>query len=247
LLDSKLLAELRTDPDAAAPLYLQLVERIAAAIAGGQLRDGDALPPERVLAEELALSRTTVRKALDELTTRGLVASRWGSGTFVSRRVEQPLAQLSSFSDDMRARRRRPGSVWLERGQGLPSPEEQVSLGLAPGEMVSRLVRLRLADGEPLCLERATIPAHFLPEPEAVGDSLYAALRARGHEPVRALQHLRAAAASRAEAEQLGIRPGEPVMATVRHGYLADGRAVELTHATFRGDRYDFVAEMRRG
>jgi GntR family transcriptional regulator len=241
------LAALQPDPDSSAPLYLQLVERIAAAIAGGKLQDGEALPPERMLAEQLEVSRTTVRKALDELVTRGLVTSRWGSGTYVSRRVEQPLALLTSFSDDMRARRRRPGSVWLERGQGLPSPEEQVSLGLAPGEAVSRLVRLRLADGEPLCLERATIPARFLPEPEAVGDSLYMALRARGHEPFRALQHLRAAAASPVEAEQLGIRPGEPVMATVRYGYLADGRPVELTHATFRGDRYDFVAEMRRG
>ena len=72
-------------------------------------------------------------------------------------------------------------------------------------------------------------------------------LRARGLEPVRALQHLRAAAVGPEDARHLGIPTGSPVMATVRYGYLADGRPVEFTRSVYRGDRYDFVAEMRRG
>ena len=72
-------------------------------------------------------------------------------------------------------------------------------------------------------------------------------LAARGLEPVRALQHLRAAAVGPVDAAPLGIPPGSPVMATVRYGYLADGRPVEFTRSVYRGDRYDFVAEMRRG
>lgn len=241
------LEALRPDPASPSPLYLQLVERVAASIACGRLKDGDALPPERLLAEGLGVSRTTVRKALDELAARGLVASRHGSGTFVATRLEQPLAHLSSFSEDMRARGREPGFVWLERGLAVPSPEEVIALSLAAGERVARFVRLRTADGEPLAVERAVIPARFLPDPEEVQVSLYAALRARGAEPVRALQHLRAAAADPADAQRLGIPPGSPVMATVRHGYLADGRPVEFTRSVHRGDRYDFVAEMRRG
>ena len=50
-----------------------------------------------------------------------------------------------------------------------------------------------------------------------------------------------------ADAARLQIPPGSPVMATVRHGFLADGRPVEFTRSVYRGDRYDFVAEMRRG
>jgi GntR family transcriptional regulator len=243
-----LLDGLRPDPAAASPLYLQLVERLAAAIGCGRLKEGQALPPERELAEGLRVSRTTVRKALDELVARGLVASRHGSGNFVAgTRLEQPLARLSSFSEDMQARGRKPGFVWVERGVFPPSPEEAIALGLASGEQVARFVRVRLADDEPLALERAAIAARHLPDPMAVDSSLYAALRARGLEPVRALQHLRAAAASPAEARHLQIPPGSPVMATVRHGYLADGRPVELTRSVYRGDRYDFVAEMRRG
>ena len=72
------LDELRPNPGANSPLYLQLVERIAAAIAGGRLKEGEALPAERLLAQRLEVSRTTVRKAVDELTLRGLTAPRHG-------------------------------------------------------------------------------------------------------------------------------------------------------------------------
>jgi GntR family transcriptional regulator len=241
------LDELRPDAAGASPLYLQIVERIAAAITCGRFKDGEALPPERVLSERLAVSRTTVRKALDELTARGLVTSRHGSGNFVAARLEQPLARLSSFSEDMRARGRNPGFVWIERGVFAPSPEEVIALGLGNGEQVSRFVRVRLADDEPLAVERAAIAARHLPEPMAVEGSLYAALQERGLQPVRALQHLRATAVGAADSVHLGIPVGSAVMATVRYGYLADRHPVEFTRSVYRGDRYDFVAEMRRG
>lgn len=247
MLNEDVLDQLRPAAAEAAPLYLQLVERIAAAIACGRLRDGQALPPERVLSEQLDISRTTVRKALDELIARGLVTSRHGSGNFVRARLEQPLARLSSFSEDMLARGRRPSFTWLERGRHVPAPEETIALGLTGGEEVARFVRVRLADGEPLAIERATVPARHLPDPRAVEGSLYAALAERGLRPVRALQHLRAAAASESDARLLGIEPGSPVMTTMRYGYLADGRPIEFTRSVYRGDRYDFVAEMREG
>lgn len=247
MIDADVLDQLRPEAADGAPLYLQLVERLAGAIACGRLRDGQALPPERVLSEQLEISRTTVRKALDELIARGLVTSRHGSGNFVCARLEQPLARLSSFSEDMLARDRRPGFTWIERGRHAPSPEETIALGLAAGEAVARFVRVRLADDEPLAIERASIPARHLPDPATVQGSLYAALAERGLRPVRALQHLRAAAASEGDARLLGIEPGSPVMATMRYGYLADGRPVEFTRSIYRGDRYDFVAEMRAG
>ena len=246
VLDGGGLAKLRLEHGTATPLYEQLAERIATAIASGQLQEGAPLPAERLLSEQLEVSRTTVRKALDELGARGLVTSRQGSGTYVaSTRLQQPLARLSGFSDDMRARGRRPGFVWIERGVFAPSPEETIALGLGNGEQVSRFVRVRLADEEPLAVERAAIAARYLRDPTTVGDSLYAALRERGVAPVRALQHLRAAAVGAADAAHLHIPPGSPVMATVRHGYLADGRPIEFTRSVYRGDRYDFVAEMR--
>ena len=78
-----------------------------------------------------------------------------------------------------------------------------MALNLGPGDDVCRFVRLRFADGEPMCIERAAIPARYLPDPTVVDQSLYAALRADGLEPVRALQHLRAAALEAGDAEHL--------------------------------------------
>jgi GntR family transcriptional regulator len=108
------------------------------------------------------------------------------------------------------------------------------------------LTRVRLADGEPLALEHVASPTRILPDPAEVGDSLYAALQARDAVPVRALQRLRAAVASAADAEHLGVQAGSAIMATVRYGYAADGTPVEFTRSPYRGDRYDFIAEMRR-
>jgi GntR family transcriptional regulator len=237
---------LRLDGSDPAPLYLQLAERIANAIAARRLRQGQALPAERTLVDRLGLSRTTIRRAVEELAARGLVASQHGSGTFVASRLDQPLARLSSFTDDMRARGRAAGCRLIDQGVRFPSPDEAVALALSSRDQIAFLTRVRLADGEPLALERAAIPTRILPDPAEVGDSLYAALQARDAVPVRALQRLRAAAASAADAEHLGIQAGSPIMATVRHGYAADGSPVEFTRSLYRGDRYDFIAEMRR-
>jgi GntR family transcriptional regulator len=237
---------LHIDAADSAPLYLQLADKIANAIASRRLRQGQALPAERALVERLGLSRTTIRKAVEELTARGLVASQHGSGTFVAARLDQPLARLSSFTDDMRARGRTAGCRVIDRGVRFPSPDEAVALALSARDQITFLTRLRLADGEPLALEHATIPTRILPDPTEIGDSLYAALQARDAVPVRALQRLRAATASATDAAHLGITEGAPIMATARYGYAADGSPIEFTRSLYRGDRYDFIAEMRR-
>ena len=240
-----LLEQFRPDPGAATPLYLQLVERIAAAVETGHLGFGQALPPERQLSGALDVSRVTLRKAIEVLTARGLIESRQGSGNFISKRVIQPLTKLSGFSDDMRARGWQPDQRLLSAGVHEADAEELAALRLQAGELVTRLVRLRLADGMPLALERASVPTRYLPSADAVGPSLYATLAADNVLPVRAVQYLRAAAAEPAEAAHLGIEVGSPVMHTVRQGFLADNRPVEFTRSVYRGDRYDFVAELR--
>ena len=103
------------------PLYQQLQRRLREAIENRILGPDDALPPERDLAEELSVSRITVRKAIDGLVEEGLLVRRQGSGTFVSNRVEKNFSKLTSFSEDMRARGRKPRSVWLNRAAALRS------------------------------------------------------------------------------------------------------------------------------
>ncbi|GIW30975.1 MAG: transcriptional regulator [Meiothermus sp.] len=238
--------ESKLDPHSATPLYLQLEALLREALASNTWKAGEAMPPERALAEQFGVSRLTLRKALERLEAQGLVQRRQGSGTYVAPRLEQPLSALTSFSEDMRARGLEPSTRWLKRGLFTASPEEVLALSLSPGEKVARLERVRSAQGEPMAVERAALPAHLLPYPEQVKESLYAYLESKGLRPVRALQRLRSVAASRQEAELLGLRAGEPVLYIERLSYLADGSVLEFTRSHYRGDRYDFVAELRR-
>jgi GntR family transcriptional regulator len=232
-----------TDADSR-PLYQRLAETLSRRIAAGELAPGQALPPERKLAEEHDVSRVTVRHAIEQLARDGLVEQRRGSGTYVTQRVSQPLSVLTSFSEDVAARGMVARSKLVNRGVGIANPEEVIGLGLAPGRRVTRIVRLRSADGLPLALEASTVLHEALPDPEEVGESLYAALEPRGMRPVRAVQRLSAIALEPNVAAMLETAPGAPGLLIVRIGYTGDGRPVEYTRSTFRGDRWDFVTEL---
>lgn len=226
------------------PLYLQLQQLIRNAIDGDLLAQGDAIPAERDLATEYAISRITVRKAIGGLVEDGLLIRRRGAGTFVAGRVEKSFSKLSSFSEDMAARGRQASSSWISRSAGTVDPEESLSLGLSPGAPVYRFHRIRYADEQPMALEFSTIAGYCLPGLEAVSDSLYTALERAGNRPVRALQRLRAVPFGADHARMLGLDTGQPGLLIERRAFLKDGRAAELTRSYYRGDSYDFVAEL---
>ncbi|MBF6595090.1 MAG: GntR family transcriptional regulator [Thermaceae bacterium] len=237
--------KLALDQSAATPLYLQLETSLREALTSGTWKAGEAMPPERSLAERFGVSRLTLRKALERLEAQGLVQRRQGSGTYVAPRLEQPLSALTSFSQDMRARGLEPSDRWLKKGLFIASPEEVLALKLSPGEKVARLERVRSAQGEPMAVERAALPAHLLPDPERVQDSLYSYLEAQALRPLRALQRLRAVAAGRREAELLGVRAGDSLLYIERLTFVEGEVVLEFTRSHYRGDRYDFVAELR--
>ena len=232
------------DPDSQQPLYQQLQRALREAIQNHVLAPDDALPAERQIATDLEISRITVRKAIEGLVEEGLLVRRQGSGNFVAGRIEKNFAKLTSFSEDMRARGRTPRSEWLKRAEGAVTPEEALALRLSPGAPVFRFHRLRFADEAPMCLEYATVAASCLPSLDAVGASLYEALAAAGSRPVRALQRLRALLLNEEQARLLQAEEGDAGLLVERVGFLRDGRAVEYCQSFFRGDTYDFVAEL---
>ena len=232
------------DATGRAPLYQRVQQLLRGAIASGTLKAQEAIPAERELASDLDLSRITVRKAIDGLVEEGLLVRRQGAGTFVAGRVEKQFAKLTSFSEDMMTRGRIPRSRWLSKTEGAVTPDEALTLGLSPGTRVYRLHRIRYADDLGMALEYATIAGYGLPSVDAVDASLYAALEAAGNRPVRALQRLRAVLFDAEQAALIGTEPGAPGLFIERRGYLEDGRAIEVTHSWYRGDAYDFVAEL---
>lgn len=232
----------------AGPRYAQLRRRLQDAIAEAILTPGASLPPEREIADVTGLSRVTVRNAMQELVDRGLIVQRQGSGSFVAdnvAKVEQSLLNLTSFTEDMGQRGMETHSVWLERGIVRGSAREVEVLGLAPGTSVARLYRLRAANGRPLALERATLPLALLPNPLEVETSLYEVLARDGHRPVRAVQRFTALNLGAEAAELLDVAPGAAALSIERTSYLDSGQVVEFTQSVYRGDAYDFVAELR--
>jgi GntR family transcriptional regulator len=228
------------------PLYLQLQQSIEAAVRNGAIKADAALPGERDLARQLGVSRVTVRKALTGLVKKGVLVQRWGSGTFIASqtRIEQPLSRLSSFTDDMSARGLKSSAVLLSRSVGPASPDELMALGLSPGDLVSRVNRLRLADDVPMAIEHAVVPCRFLPDPSVVRQSLYAVLHQKGFMPSRALQRLHAVLLSEEQAALLHVPPQSPALSIERRSFTAAGDVVEFTSSYYRGDAYDFVAEL---
>ena len=246
-LAEKIFAPSRFEHGSHAPLYARVKKLVQDAVAAGELKGGDSIPSERDVAVMLDVSRVTVRAAFTELAAEGVLLQRRGSGTYVNGaalRIEQPLSRLTSFTQDMELRGLKTDADWLDRSVRLPTPEEALKLSISPSEYVSRFHRLRRANGEPMAIELAVIPHKFVNSPELVTGSLYAALDRLCVRPVRALQRLQATALTLHEAKLLCLPIGSPALFIERISYLPDGRIVEFTRSHYRGDSYDFVAEL---
>lgn len=227
--------------------YVRLRQALLATLENGGLQPGQALPGERDLARQLALSRVTVRRAIGGLVDDGILTQRQGAGTFVAERIVKSFSRLTGFTDDLRARGMRPRVKFLERSTGVVTPEEALALHLSPGARVVRLRRLRFAEDKPLAVETSAVPLAVLRDPRKVKLSLYDALEQLGCRPTRALQRVRAVALGADDAALLHLEPGNPALEIERRAFLDDGRVVEFTRSLYRGDAYDFVAELHAG
>ena len=228
--------------------YIQLQRQIEKAIADGKLPPGIPLPPEREIAKLTGLSRVTVRKAIAPLVKSGLVEQKQGSGSLIAepvQRVEQSLSRLTSFTEDMQFRGIKTTSRWLNRAISAPSPEEIMNLAISTSETVSRIDRLRFANDIPMAIERATLPNYILKDPLNVKNSLYETLEKIGKKPVRAIQHIKATNIKKEDAILLKCDEGTACLNVTRLSFLGSGEVVEFTKSVYRGDAYDFVAELR--
>ena len=155
----------RLAPDRASPLprYLQLAEQVAELVADGTLPPGCQLPPERELAAATGISRMTVRQALAHLARDGTVRVRHGVGAFVAEpKLTFTANRLLAFTDEA-GRAAAVATRTIEQSVVAPPAPAAALLGLAAGEPVVRVVRLRLAGGEsdraPLRMVKAEVLA----------------------------------------------------------------------------------------
>jgi GntR family transcriptional regulator len=227
-----------------APLYVQLTEAIQTEIINGVLPEGAHLPSERGLSDALGISRVTVRKSFTELVDRGALIKRQGARTVVQRKLQKPMSKLNGFSETLASRGMKSELRWINKAVSKPTAQEVVALGIRPDEKVNRYSRVRIADGEPIAIEVAAVPAQHLPTLELDCDSLYATLERFENRPVRGVQRVTASLMTAREAQYLKGVAGAPVLVFERTCYLSDGRAVEYTRSRYNGALFDFVSEI---
>lgn len=209
---------------------------------------GDSIPPERALAEEFGVARMTVRQALDDLVSEGRLQRHQGRGTFVARpKLAQPLV-ATSFSEDMRRRGLVPGSRTESMVLVTAGARVGRHLEVSPSEPVLKVVRLRMADGEPMAIETLHTPERLVPglTGEALEDrSFYQLLdETYGLRIVGGTQTVEATVTSDEESRLLRVPLHSPAFLFERASRSTDGDVVEYVRSVYRGDRYRIVTEL---
>jgi len=233
------------------PLYSQVKNLLLEAIEAGQWASDQQLPNESKLAELFAVSKITIRQALQELADLGYIRREQGRGTFVSKpKFGQGPRELMSFTEEMGRHRVRASSRVLEKTVQNADLTVAEHLQLKIGDRVLILKRLRLAEGEPMGIQTAHLALDLAPG-LVVEDfnnvSLYEVLQTRyGLQPARAREEYFSVAADAASAELLGIPVGAPVFAAERVTFTKTGKPFEFTRSVMRGDRYSIVLNLAK-
>jgi DNA-binding GntR family transcriptional regulator len=232
------------------PLYLQVYDAITDAIHSGRLTVGDRLPTERTFCQQFGVSRATVRRALQRLVSEGALQATVGRGYFVSDGVlTEPPNTLLSFTELAHARGLRPSAQVLGRSLRPPSPEEARVFDIDLTDLVFELDRLRLLDDSPTALDRIRVPAGVVPGIDRLDftdASIYGALEAAGAAPVTADVVVSASAADENRAGLLDVPERAPLVVCTTMSHDSRGRLVEIGEITYRADRYQFRATLRR-
>lgn len=233
------------------PYYYQLQEILQVWIEENHILPHAQILSEADLGERFGVSRTVVRQALLGLERDGVIYRAKGRGSFVAPpKLRQQITELTSFTQDSHERGVRPGSIVLRQEMHLAGENVAQHLQISPQTPVFCLERVRLVNDEPLALETAYLcfdNCQDLLNEDFESQSLYAVLAARyGITPFQAEQEHEASIARSRESKLLNLRPGDPVMHICRTTYDTDQHPFEVTQCVYRGDKYRFVALLRR-
>lgn len=240
----------RIDKESPIPIYYQLKNYIKEQIESGIWKPGQLISSERELSEEFEISRMTVRQAFNELVNEGLLFRKRGMGTFVAKpKVNQNLTKLTNFTFDMLSRGMKPGAKVLAVNTIPATKKLSKKLNLLEGDNVVELFRLRLADEEPMALERSFLPYAkafpILEEEELENQSLYQLLRDKCNlHLVKAKQTIQISYCDPQDAALLEIAPDTPSLLIERVTFTEDGQPVEYVKSYYRADRYKFSIEL---
>lgn len=230
------------------PAHLQIEEWLLGAITSGQLPLNHKFPTERTLASSLNVSRMTLRQALSTLESKGWITRVRGAegGTFVSSpRFDVDLTDLAGLTAQVTRAGRTAGATVIEARSTAAEPSVARELKISTGTLVHHIVRVRFADGEPICIERSYFPCEIFPGMLDVSltGSLYAVLGTYGAAPTEAVECLNATVANKEDAHLLSMAPGAAVMQVQRLATDASQRPVEFSLDVYRSDRIRLIVK----
>lgn len=212
---------------------------------------GDPIPSERTLCEQLGVSRPTLRSAVDELVTTGLLVREHGRGMFVARaKITQELAPARDAYRLPQA-----SGSWASRVLEFTTVQAGARVGrrlhISPAAEITYIARLRLVDDEPMAIEYLHVPAALVPglraEDMESGD-FYDFLRERhGVRVHEAVQSIEPTVTNEEEARLIGVPVLSPALLFERLTKDSTGRPVEYVHSVYRGDRYRIVSRLALG
>jgi GntR family transcriptional regulator len=227
--------------------YLALKDRIAR----GDFEPGSRFPGEPTLAQELGVSRVTLRRALDRLAVEGVVERRVGSGTYLRERgTGSPIvADLANVLTNLVDMGKRTSVRLLSFIYSAPPQDVAIALRLPPGERVQQSIRVRYIDGQPFSYLMTSVPERIgitWSEADLASKPLLELLERAGVPADRAKQTISATLASPDVARELGIEPGAALVSLTRTVFDPIGRGVEHLQALYRPDRYSFQMDLIR-
>ena len=230
------------DKNSPIPAYSQLKNIILEKINSGEYSAGKPIPSERELSEVLNISRMTVRQALNQLTSEGILYRERGVGTFVSKaKIEQ--RNIMSFSDTVSKRGMTPSTKVLKFEKIKPSDDIRNILMLKENEAVYNVKRLRLANNIPVAIEESFIPEKHCPDLEKfdLRHSLYRILREEYHYNLAYADNLIEAAKASGETKKLLEIPGSvPVLRIYILYYTDSGIKLYYEKSVYRSDNYKY-------
>lgn len=233
------------------PLYARVETALASEIAAGVLCPGCQLPPEESLICRFGVSRTTVRKAVENLVARGLLEIQRGRGTFVTEpTIRQDLTELSGFVEDMLALGRNPTARLLDKRPVPANKTVARRLGVPLGTQVYRIERVRLADGVAMSFDQTYLPFDIgekVVSNDLEAEPIFALLEGKYNLPlIEAEYQLEAVTAAEHIAQALSIEVGSPIFLIERTSYTEGQRPVDYEKLYYRGDLIKFVTRLSR-
>jgi len=233
---------MHVDKKSPIPVYYQLKNIVFKKIQSGEFPAGSLIPSERDLGETLNISRMTVRQALNQLVSEGVLYREKGRGTFVSRtKIEQ--RNIMSFSESVAKKGLVPSTKVLHFSKEQIAEDIANILGLKAGENVYVIKRLRLANGIPVGIEENFLPEKYCPglEKYDLTSSMYKLIKEEYSFAVSYVDNvIESSKPSKDEREQLGISNSVPVLRVSGVNYTDTDLKLFYERSVYRSDEYKY-------